>query len=284
MKLKSFAAQGSMYVAGSIIFAASVNIFTAPSGIAPGGMTGIATMVNYLTGLPIGSVILVLNIPLFIWGLRQRGMRAMYKTLAGIILSSAAIDIGAAFMPVYSGDMFLATLYGGALSGLGLSLIFINGGTTGGTDLAASLIMKKFPQFSMGRIIFYIDLVIVALSAAVYRNFESPLYAAVVIFITGRVVDSVLYGAGGAAGKMLLVISDKNEEIAAEIMSRLKRGVTKLNSQGAFTGKKGTVLMCALRRQEIYKARRIISDIDRSAFTVLADTDEITGSGFGEKQ
>ncbi len=272
------------FVAGSVIFAFSVNVFTAPSNIAPGGITGLATMLNYLTNLPIGLLIFILNIPLFIWGCIVSGIKNMHKTLAATLLTSFAIDALEPVMPVFIGDMFLVTVCGGVLSGLGLSLIFMRNGTTGGSDLAANLLMKKFPHLSMGRLLLIIDLGVVVLSALVYRNIQLPLYAAVVIFIASKVVDTVLYGTNIGNGKILFIISDKNEIIAENIMKKMARGVTKLSARGGYTGKEGCVLMCALRRAEIAKAGRIIHEIDRDAFTVVAEAGEITGEGFLERK
>ncbi len=268
------------YFLGSIIFAAAINIFTAPSSIAPGGVTGLATMVNYLTGLPIGLLMFAFNIPLFIWGSIQNGIKNMTKTLAGTVATSLAVDLTSPIFPVYTGDMFLITIFGGLLSGLGLALIFLRGGTTGGTDLAASLLMKKFPQMSMGRLILLIDMVIVVLSALVFKSFELPLYAAIVIFITSKIIDTVLCGLNTGSGKLLFVISKNNSEIADKIMSQMRRGITKLPSTGGYTSSKGNVLMCALLRSEIAEAYRIIYETDKNAFTITADAGEIFGEGF----
>ncbi len=271
------------YILGSIIFAASVNIFTAPSNIAPGGVTGLATMTNFLSGIPIGILMFVFNIPLFIWGCISKGTRNMYRSLFGAVASSVAVDFTAPIFPVYTGDMFLTTLYGGLLSGVGLSLIFLRGGSTGGTDLAATLLLKRFPHISLGRLILFIDLVIVILSAFVFKSLEAPLYAAIVIFITSKVIDTVIYGINSESGKILFIISQKNEEIAEKIMSELNRGITKLSSKGGYTGSDGSMLMCALRRSEVTEAYRIIYETDSASFTVVADAGEISGEGFNGK-
>ncbi len=268
------------YGAGSIIFAISVNMFTAPSNIAPGGVTGLGTMVHYLTGLPIGILMILFNIPLFIWGIKEKGIKNMYKAFFGAVTTSVAVDVTAGFFPVYTGDMFLVTLYGGLLSGLGLALIFLRGGTTGGTDLAAYLLLRHFPSLSPGRLIFFIDLIIVAISALVYQSLEAPLYAAIVIFITGKIIDTVLCGFNASGGKLLFVISPKNNEIAGKIMKEMGRGTTKLNSVGGYTDANGFVLMCALRRTQIASAYKIIHIIDKNAFIITADAAEITGNGF----
>lgn len=267
---------------GSFIFAASVNIFTAPNNIAPGGLTGLATMINYLSNgtLPIGITILVLNAPIFIWALAATGFRFLAKTVLATVVSSLAIDLTAGWMPEYHGDMLLITVFGGLLSGVGLSLIFVRGATTGGTDLVANLLGKYIRHLSMGRLLLIVDMAVVVLSAFVYRNFESPLYAAIVIFITSRVVDAVLYGTNSGTGKMMFIISPKNEEIARCIMDQVERGVTELKSRGCYTGQEGGVLLCAVRRPEVHRTRDIIYTIDPSAFVIVGEAGEITGEGF----
>lgn len=283
-RVGSLLLDGLLLVLGSCIFAVSVNMFTAPNHIAPGGMIGLATLLNYLTGgrLPIGITVLALNLPVFFWAFRSLGGRFLGKTLAATVLSSLVIDLSAGWLPPYRGDMLLIIVFGGALSGLGLSLIFLRGATTGGTDLIASLLSRHFRQLSMGRLLLIGDLCVVALSALVYRNFESPLYAAIVIFITSQVVDAILYGSNSGVGKMMFIISPKNEEIADRIMHQIERGVTELRSRGCYTGQEGGVLLCAVRRQEIHKTRDIIYSIDPNAFVIVGEAGEITGEGFRE--
>lgn len=269
-----------LFVLGSLIFAVSVNTFTAPNNIAPGGMTGIATMVNYLTDLPIGVGILVLNLPLFIWGFFEMGWKFIGKTIAATVMSSVAIDLTAGFLPVYQGDMLLTTVFGGLLSGLGLGLIFIRGGTTGGTDLAATLIQQHARHLSMGKLLLAIDLCIVVVSAVVYQSFESPLYAVIVIYITTKVIDSMLYGTNRGTGKMMFIISPKSGEISAKIMTVMDRGVTMLKSRGGYSGREGEVMLCAVRRQEVYQTYDIVYSIDPDAFIIVGDAGEISGEGF----
>lgn len=268
------------YVAGSIIFAISVNMFTAPNNIAPGGMTGIATMLNFLTGAPIGIAIIVLNLPLFIWGAVEAGWKFLGKTLAGTIISSLLIDFTAPFTPAYQGDMLLTTVFGGVLSGLGLALIFVRGATTGGTDLAATLIKRKFRHISLGKMLLAIDLIVVVMSAVVYRNLESPLYAIIVIFITTKVIDAILYGTDRGTGKMMFIISPKNGEIAQRILEEMDRGVTYLKSKGGYSGRDGEVLLCAVRRQEVHKTFDIVHQEDPDAFIIVGEAGDINGEGF----
>lgn len=271
---------GAAFLAGGFLFAVAVNVFTAPNNIAPGGLTGLATMANYLLGTPIGTTIFVLNIPLFIWGVVQINFRFILKTLAATVITSAAIDLTAGWLPPYQGDLMLAALFSGVLSGAGLGLIFMRGGTTGGTDLVANLIGRNFRHLSLGKLVLLVDLVVVLISAFVYRNYESPLYAAVNIFVSSKLIDAVLYGTDTGTGKMMFIISPKNKEIARRIMTDLSRGVTELRSRGGYRGEEGEVLLCAVRRSEVYKTHDIIRSVDPDAFVIVGDAGQISGEGF----
>lgn len=203
------------------MYAISVDMFTAPNEIAPGGLTGVGTMLNSLFGLPIGTVVLILNIPLFIWGAAVMGWKFLGKTVTATVLVSAAIDILEPFLPAYTGDKMLASIFGGIFIGVGLSLIFIRGGTTGGTDLTARLLNRRRPQMSIGKLILLIDMVVIVAAGLVYGNLESPLYAVVSIFVTTKIIDALIYGTSIGTGKMMFIISDKNEEIADKIINTI---------------------------------------------------------------
>ena len=271
---------GVAFLAGSFLFAVAVNVFTAPNNIAPGGLTGLATMINYLFGAPIGTTILVFNVPLFIWGVLQINFRFILKTLAATVISSVTIDLTAGLFPPYQGDLMLAALFSGVLSGAGLGLIFMRGGTTGGTDLVANLIGRNFRHLSLGKLVLLVDLVVVLISAFVYRNYESPLYAIINIFVSSKLIDAVLYGADTGTGKMMFIISPKNKEIAQRIMTEISRGVTELRSRGAYRGEEGEGLLCAVRRSEVYKTQDIIRSVDPDAFVIVGDAGQISGEGF----
>lgn len=275
---------GAAFLVGGFLFAVAVNVFTAPNNIAPGGLTGLATMANYLFGTPIGTVILVLNVPLFIWGVIQVNFRFILKTLAATVIVSAAIDLIAGLFPVYQGDLMLAALFSGVLSGAGLGLIFMRGGTTGGTDLVANLIGRNFRHLSLGKLVLLVDLVVVLISAFVYRNYESPLYAVINIFVSSKLIDAVLYGVDTGTGKMMFIISPKNKEIARRIMTDISRGVTELRSRGGYRGEEGEVLLCAVRRSEVYKTQDVIRSIDPDAFVIVGDAGQISGEGFKRSQ
>lgn len=270
------------YAAGSILCAVSVRMFTAPNHIAPGGVTGLSTVINYLSGWPIGMMSLLLNIPIFLWAILQIGYKLVGKTIIATVCISVAIDLFGLFIPAYSGNPMLAAIFGGCLDGAGLSLVFMRGATTGGTDLIARLLNRRIRFISMGRLMLCVDLVVVVISALVYRSIESALYAIIAIFVSSRLIDTILYGTDVGTGKVIFIISEKSEEIAEEILRDVERGVTFLNSRGAYTGREGEVLLCAAWRYEVVKIKDIVLSIDKDAFLIIGDAGEISGEGFRE--
>jgi uncharacterized membrane-anchored protein YitT (DUF2179 family) len=264
---------------GAILYGVSVTIFTAPNNIAPGGITGISTMLHYLFNAPIGTMIFILNIPLFILGLRFIGGSFIIKTITCTALTSVVIDVFTAVnLPVYHGDKLLAAVYGGVLAGTGLALVFLRGATTGGTDIASRLVKIKLKHISMGRMMLIIDFFVIVVAALVFRSVDSALYAMIAIFTASRVIDSILYGSDN--GKMAVVISKNNDEIAKAIINDMNRGLTILKGKGFYTGKEREVIMCAVRRPEAARLRTIIKKVDPNAFIIMCDAGEIIGEGF----
>ena len=269
---------GLFYLLGSILYALSVNIFTAPNQIAPGGVTGIATLVNYLTGLPIGTGILVVNLPLFVASWRFLGRDATLRTAVVTVVSSVIIDVTAPFVPPFQGDKILTAVFGGVLAGAGLGLIFMRGATTGGSEIVARLLERRFRHIPIGRLILMVDAVVVATAAVVYRNLESALYAMILIFVSSMVMNRLIYG--GDSGKMLLIMTQKEKEVANAVMETLERGVTILHAEGAYTGEPRRVLLVAVRPAQVYTLRMLVYDQDPQAFIIVVSTDEVLGEGF----
>ncbi|MDP4119761.1 MAG: YitT family protein [Bacillota bacterium] len=279
-RIKSAAVDGLFFIFGGTLYATAIDIFTAPNKIAPGGITGISTMLNYLLHTPIGVMIFVLNIPLFIWGAIEIGISFFTKTIIATLFISVMIDTMSPFLPQYHGETILAAIFGGVLSGTGMSLIFMRGGTSGGTDIVAKLINKRRPFLRMGRMMLVVDMFIIMAAAVVYRNLESPMYAIIDIFVSTNIIDAIIYGTDSGTGKMMFIISEKHAEISQGIMTQINRGVTRLNSAGGYSGKPGEVILCALRRNEVYKTYNIIKKIDPRAFIIVGEAGEINGEGF----
>ncbi len=282
-----------MIVVGSIITAASINIFLVPYKIAPGGASGIATVLYYLSNgkFSVGITMLALNIPLFILGMRFIGRKFVIKTLFGTVLLSVVIDLSEPFTStftqkvgdmsqgvIYSQDILLYSLFGGFFMGLGLGLVFRSGATTGGTDLAARIINHFVPVFTMGETLLIIDTSIIILASVAFKSFQLGLYAIVTLFISSKVIDAILEGVNFA--KAVFIISDQSEPISAKILNNLDRGVTALEGTGMYTGNNKKVLLCVLNRGQIPILKNIVKSIDHNAFIILADVREVLGEGF----
>lgn len=266
--------------AGSLIYALSVAVFTSPNNIAPGGLTGVGILLNYLFSLPIGTFILVMNVPLFVLGYRSLGRRFVAKSLMGTVLVSLAIDFVTPFVTPYKGDMMLASIYGGILNGGGLALIFARGGSTGGTDIIASVFHKRFPQLSIGSVILISDAIVVSVSAFVYKSLESALYAAISIFVSSKLIDLIIYGTSRNNGKLMLIVTDRESEVLPQLLTKISRGVTVVSAVGGYSGNAKKLLVCALRPNQVFKANSIVKSVDNNAFIIITTANEVNGSGF----
>lgn len=269
---------------GSVLMALSIRMFTAPNHIAPGGVSGISTVINYLTGWPIGMLTLLFNVPIFFFAFLEIGYKLVIKSAVATVILAFAIDLIALVVQPYSGNPMLAAIFGGCLEGFGLSLIFMRGATTGGTDLIARLLGRRFRFLSIGRLMRSVDFVIVAFAAVVYHSIDDALYAFIAIFVSTQLVDTVLYGTDIGTGKMLLIISEKSEQIAQEIISSVDRGVTLLDGHGAYSGRTSEVILSAVRRYEVAQVKDIVHAIDPRAFIIIGDAGEISGEGFRSMQ
>lgn len=270
------------WTVGSLLFSVAINVFTAPNEITVGGFSGIATVLNYLFGLPIGLCVFVLNIPFFIAAFSKLGFNFILKTVVATFEVSLFIDLLSPFLRGYSSDRLLCSIFGGVLLGAGLGLIFRHGATTGGTDIIAKLLKLKFAHLSMGRLIFIIDLVIILLSSFVYGNLESVLYALVTLFISTQAVD--LIESGFSHSKSVFIVTENAQTVCREILSSLGRGVTVLNAVGGYTGKEKHLLFCAVRANEVIYISKILRKNDSNSFMTVTDADEIIGNGFNKEK
>ena len=265
--------------AASAVYALGFVWCYVPNGIAFGGITGIGQIINYLIpAFPIGVTVIVLNIPLFILGWKFIGGRLLVSSLYCMFISSIFIDL---LTPLYDWqpmEPLLACIFGGLLMGLSLGLVFQQGATTGGTDLIARLLKLKLKWLPMGKLLMGIDLAVIVLVSATFRTLYAALYGLVALYISTIVMDGVLYGMDTA--KVAYIISDKNREITAAIVSELDRGVTILHAQGAYTGAEKDVLMCAFKQREIAAIKATIKDIDPIAFVIVCNAHEVLGEGF----
>ena len=279
MKTKSILRDILLVFGGSAIFSVSVNMFSAPNNIVQGGLTGIGTVANHLFSLPIGTVMLVLNIPLFALALHHLKMSFVVKTVISTVIFTTLIDLGAYVIPPYKGDMLLGCIFCGMLSGAGLAMVFLTGATTGGTDIIAMLIRKRNPNISMGNLMLIADLAVILLSYVAYRKIESIMYAVIVIFISAKAIDFVLYGREHT--KLLFIITSKKDAVLSAILLEVGRGASVLPVTGGYTGKDKHLILCASKKMQIREILHLTAEKDPEAFTVICDAGQVVGKGFG---
>lgn len=276
-RVKDFLTDTFVFILGGICYSAAVNCFLSENNILNGGFTGIATVLNYLFNLPIGTCIFVMNIPVFIIAFKKLGAKFVYRTAWATLITSTFIDIGVV-LPVYKNDLLLSALFGGALVGIALGIVFIRNATTGGIDIIAKLIQINNPHISVGRSILVFDAAVVALGGIIYRNVESMLYASVVIFVSTQVLDYIIYGV--SRGAMVMIISEKSDFIRRMIINDFERGVTVLKAQGGYSSNSKDVLLCACHDNEAQKLIKKIKIADGNAFFIVTQSKQILGNGF----
>lgn len=276
-KIKEFLFDTFVFIIGGVAFSVGINCFLSRNNILNGGFTGIATILNFLFNLPIGTVIFILNIPFFVVGFKKLGAKFIYRTIWATLITSTLVDIGV-ILPVYNNDLLLSSIFGGALVGIALGIIFLRNATTGGVDIIAKLIQLNFPQVSIGRSILIFDAVIVVLGGFVYRNFESMLYASVVIFVSAQVLDYIIYGV--SRGATIMVITEKSDEIRHIILNDFDRGVTVVKGQGGYSKQDKDILLCACYDNQTQKFIRKIKSADENAFFIVTQSKQILGNGF----
>jgi len=278
-------------ITGAVILALGFVLFINPYNIVPGGVYGISIVTHYLTqglfsfwpeGIPIGLFGLILNIPLTILGIKILGPRFGIKTIIGFILASVFMDIftmiiGANDPLGLKDDLLLACLFGGVVIGIGLALIFKSKATSGGSDIIA-MVFAKYTKMPVGQLLIYVDSCIVLFGLVVLKDWKIPLYSWLVIFITGKVIDSVMEGA--SSEKMFLIISEKHEEIRDKIINNLERGGTYLYGEGMYQGAPKKVIYTVINRREVSILEEYINQIDPDAFVAVIDAKEILGYGF----
>ena len=260
---------------GSVIGAAAYPAFLIPNNIAPGGLTGVATILNYLAGWPVGITALILNIPLFLIGYRTMGKVFAFRSLVATALFTILIDI-LPLKPV-SEDPLLGTLFGGVVLGIGLGLILRGGATTGGSDMVARMVHRRFSFITVGMFLFALDFLVV-LAAAIFIGGTQALYAMIDIYVCSRVIDAVMVGFGG--NKACFVMTDAWQKITGRILNEIERGCTLLDAKGAYSGTSRPVVMCVMSRQEMTALKRIVQEEDEKAFMFITEAHEALGEGF----
>ena len=266
---------------GILIYDIGTHAFVEPAQVAPGGAIGVALLVNHLTNLPIGMMTMATNIPLLILAWFYLSRRFAVTTAVTTALSSLVLDVLVApLCPVYTGDRFLCSLYGGVVIGVGMALIFLAGTTTGGSDILGYLLQKKRPQMSIGRALLLVDGIVLVVSIFVFGNIDAALFGLVTLFAQTKVIDGIIYG--GEVSTMATVVTKNPEAIAERVIVDLDRSATLLKAQGAYSKEDTTLLLCTVRKSQFPRLKRIIYEVDPDAFMMATETSEVLGFGFKE--
>lgn len=262
---------------GIILTAVSLNMFLVPNKVAAGGISGLATVLHYLFDWPVGVVMLVFNIPLFVIGVKTLGTRYGVNTLYGAVALPLIIDITAPYTPVLTHDLLLASLYGGVIGGIGMGLVFRCKGNTAGTALAAAII-NKFFGISIGQSLMLADFFVIAFAGVAFQSAELALWGLISLFVTGKIIDLVQEGSGST--RAFWIMTDKTDDVAEAILADIDRGVTVFQGRGGYTGRARETLLCVVDTSEVTRLKDLIYSQDPKAFVIVTDAHEVLGEGF----
>ncbi len=261
----------------SFFYGVGITLFLDPNNVVPGGLTGISIIISRFISLQIGTILLVLNVPIFIIGLKKFGFRflfsSMYATMAVSIFTNVLKD-----NTPLTNSMFLASIMGNVLIAVSLAIIFRMEATTGGIDIIIKLLRLKYPHIRTGNLFLIADITIICFSGFVFKDLDAVFYAFIGVFILSIVVDTVLYGRDEA--KMIFIISDHGEMIANRLLKEVNIGVTYLNGQGAYSGRKRNILLCVVKKNVSIKVEDIVKETDSTAFMIISNANEIYGEGY----
>jgi uncharacterized membrane-anchored protein YitT (DUF2179 family) len=258
-------------------------LFLIPHHFVPGGVSGIAIIVNYFAGLPVGLLTMVFNVPIFLLGLKTMGRKYVLHSLAGMVTSSLLIDFfnQVLRLPSATDNPVLASIYGGVLLGIGLGIVFRGRASTGGSDIIGT-ILHKYTGMSIGYGIMVTDFVVISASGLALRSLEAPLYGYLVLFLSTKLIDMVLEG--WSYSKLIVIISARTEEIADFILNKLERGGTALRSRSLYLNREGEVILTVIHRKQLAELKDFIKKADPEAFVIINDTYDVLGRGFKSYQ
>ena len=263
---------------GCFLFGLGFDLFLEPHGMNSGGISGLAMVLVHLLGFgTVGTINLIINLPLFVIGGLKIGKKFFFGSLVGMILLSVAIDV-CVVIPVADIDPLLAAVYGGALCGGGLGMVFITGASTGGSDIIVRLLKLKYQNVPIGTINIFFDAVVALLTGLVFQDLACALYSGVAIFLTGQIVDAVVYRFDYS--KVALIISAHHQQIAQTIGTQLHRGSTYLHGQGAYSGADREVILTAVKKQQLAELKQLVVEIDPDAFIIVQEAHQVLGDGF----
>ena len=264
-------------IIGSALVGTALSVFTIPNEIAPGGISGLSTALAYMLGVRVSVLSLVLNIPIMLAAYRLLGKRSFFYTLLSTALLSGFIEL-ASFLPVYTGNILIAAVYGGVLTGIGIGILFLRNITTGVTDLIALMLHKAFPNVPNGTILAVIDGIVVLIAVLVFRKIEVALTSVLTIYFSSKVIDLIAQGVDYA--KVIYIVTDKGKELSAVLNSSTDRGNTVIKAFGGYTGAEKQLVITVTRRNVLAQTLRLIHATDPAAFTFVTDSTEVHGEGF----
>ncbi len=266
---------------GSLIYAFAFDSLFIPNNIVMGGFTGLAqTLHRFIPAVPIGVTVIVLNVPLFILGIRRQGFRLLISSVFAMGVSSAFIDVLAYFVkfrPIE--DHLVACIFGGGMVGLAMGLLLMVGATTGGVELAARLLKYHYRHISIGRLCLLIDLGVIALYTLVFKNINDGLYAAIAMYISSLAMDAVIYGRN--TSKVACIICSEGQLIKERLIE-LDLGVTNISAQGGYSDSQKDILICAFKPTRITELKEAIMELDNTAFVIICNAEDIFGEGFAQ--
>ena len=267
-------------IVGSILYAVGIYTFAKDANFAPGGISGLALIINHLWGLPIGVMSLVLNVPFVLFCWKVVGRTFLLKTARTMVISTFFLDVIFPRLPAYTGSPFLSALYSGVFLGAGLAIIYMRGSSTGGTDFLTMTIKALHPHLSIGGVTMAIDLLVIVLGWPVFGNVDSVLYGLAATFVTSAVIDKIMYNMG--AGKLAIIITNHGDEVARHISDVCGRGSTSIRAMGTYTKENRDILLCACSKSEAYKVRQAAYEVEEEAFVMILETSEVFGEGFSK--
>jgi len=273
----------ALVLLGSVVMAVGYSLFLIPHHFVPGGVSGIAMIINYFTRMPLGTLIMVLNIPVFIVGIKIMGRKYGLRSLLGMVISSLLIDFFHEVVGLKSAtdNAILAAIYGGVMLGVGLGLVFRGRASTGGSDILGQ-IFNRWTGMSVGIAIMLVDFFIISASGLAFQKLEAPLYGYIVLFISSRVIDMILEGWNYT--KLVIITSTRTGEIQEFILNTLDRSGTALKSRSLYLNREGETIITVIHRKQLAELREFVKSIDPGAFVIINDTYAVLGKGFKATQ
>lgn len=277
-KIAKFIGRYIVITFAACIYAVGISMFLDPNNLAPGGLTGAAVILTRIIPITLGTLIVIMNIPIMILGAWKFGARFTLSTLYTLVVSSAFMEIFERMGYVVTHDKILAALVGGTLMGAGMGLCLRMETTTGGIDIIIKVLRQKYRQVKSGEMYLIIDGLILAAAALYFKDIEVSMYAGVAIVISTYILDKVLYGSDEA--KLVYIVSNKRKIIATRMMVELNMGVTLVEGKGAYNMENTEVIMCVMHKQNLTKVRNLVSEVDPEAFMIVSSATEVFGEGF----